>query len=91
MNLISLFSGCGGLDLGFKKAGFNIPIANEFDKTIQGTYKLNHPETYLIEDDIRNITANNIRSIKDIEYDGIIGGPPCQSWSEAGKIGRAHV
>ena len=33
MNVISLFSGCGGLDLGFEKAGFNIPIANEFDKT----------------------------------------------------------
>ena len=34
MNVISLFSGCGGLDLGFEKAGFNIPVANEFDKTI---------------------------------------------------------
>ena len=32
MNVISLFSGCGGLDLGFEKAGFNIPVANEFDK-----------------------------------------------------------
>ena len=35
MNVISLFSGCGGLDLGFEKAGFNIPVANEFDKTIE--------------------------------------------------------
>ena len=34
MNIISLFSGCGGLELGFEKAGFKIPIANEFDKTI---------------------------------------------------------
>ena len=34
MNVISLFSGCGGLDLGFERAGFNIPVANEFDKTI---------------------------------------------------------
>ena len=32
MNIISLFSGCGGLDLGFERAGFNIPVANEFDK-----------------------------------------------------------
>ena len=33
-NIVSLFSGAGGLDLGFKKAGFNIVFANEFDKTI---------------------------------------------------------
>ena len=47
MNIISLFSGCGGLDLGFEKAGFNIPVANEFDKTIWATYKANHPNTHL--------------------------------------------
>lgn len=34
MNVISLFSGCGGLDLGFEKAGFEIPVANEYDPTI---------------------------------------------------------
>ena len=34
MNIISLFSGCGGLDLGFERSGFDIPIANEYDKTI---------------------------------------------------------
>lgn len=37
MNVISLFSGCGGLDLGFERAGFKIPVANEFDKTIWET------------------------------------------------------
>ena len=45
MNLISLFSGCGGLDLGFEKAGFNIPVANEFDRTIWETFKVNHTTT----------------------------------------------
>ena len=39
MNVISLFSGCGGLDLGFERAGFNIPVVNEFDKTIWETFK----------------------------------------------------
>ena len=53
MNIISLFSGCGGLDLGFESAGFNIPVANEFDKTIWATFKANHPNTHLIEGDIR--------------------------------------
>lgn len=55
MNVISLFSGCGGLDLGFEKAGFEIPIANEFDKMIWETFKINHPHTNLIEGDIRNL------------------------------------
>ncbi len=41
MNIISLFSGCGGLDLGFERAGFDIPVANEYDKKIWETFKIN--------------------------------------------------
>lgn len=82
MNIISLFSGCGGLDLGFEKAGFNVVIANEFDKNIWETFKVNHPNTKLIEGDIRNIKEEDLPD----EVDGIIGGPPCQSWSEAGSL-----
>ena len=86
MNIISLFSGCGGLDLGFESAGFNIPVANEFDKTIWATFKANHPNTHLIEGDIRQVTKEDIEQYIDGEIDGIIGGPPCQSWSEAGSL-----
>ena len=82
LNIISLFSGCGGLDLGFEKAGFNISVANEFDKTIWSTYEFNHPETKLIKGDIRNIKESHFLD----DVDGIIGGPPCQSWSEAGSL-----
>lgn len=82
MKLISLFSGCGGLDLGFEKAGFEIPVANEFDRKIWETFKVNHPHTYLIEGDIRAIKETDFPD----EIDGIIGGPPCQSWSEAGAL-----
>lgn len=80
MNIISLFSGAGGMDLGFKKAGFNVIWANEYDKTIWETYEKNH-ETPLDKRDIRNILSSEIP-----DCDGIIGGPPCQSWSEAGAL-----
>jgi len=79
MKLLSLFAGAGGLDLGFKNAGFNIILANEFDKTIWDTYKLNHPDTTLITKDIRSLSIGDLPDV-----DGIIGGPPCQSWSIAG-------
>lgn len=82
MKVISLFSGCGGLDLGFERAGFEIPVANEFDRTIWETFQINHPNTHLIEGDIRNINESDFPD----DIDGIIGGPPCQSWSEAGSL-----
>lgn len=82
MTVISLFSGCGGLDLGFEKAGFDIAAANEYDKTIWATYLANHPNTRLIKGDIRSIKESDFPD----EIDGIIGGPPCQSWSEAGSL-----
>lgn len=80
MKIVSLFSGAGGLDLGFEKAGFDIVFANEFDKTIWATYEKNHSAP-LDKRDIRMISSNEIP-----DCDGIIGGPPCQSWSEAGAL-----
>jgi DNA (cytosine-5)-methyltransferase 1 len=81
MNIVSFFAGAGGLDLGFQKAGFNVIWANEYDKDIWETYEKNHPYTIL---DRRSIV--NIKSDEVPECDGIIGGPPCQSWSEAGSL-----
>ena len=81
MKVVSLFSGSGGLDLGFQKAGFEIIWANEFDKSIWETYEKNHPNTIL---DRRSIVE--VHSSEVPNCDGIIGGPPCQSWSEAGSL-----
>ena len=78
-NIVSLFSGAGGLDLGFNQAGFNVIWANEYDKTIWATHEFNFPNSHL---DKRNITKINAQEVPDCV--GIIGGPPCQSWSEAG-------
>ena len=79
MKLVSLFTGAGGLDLGFEKAGFNVVWANEFDKTIWETFEANFPHSKLDKRSIANVLSSEIP-----EVDGIIGGPPCQSWSEAG-------
>lgn len=79
MKVVSFFAGAGGLDLGFKKAGFNVVWANEYDREIWETYEKNHPETLLDKRSIVDIPANDVP-----DCDGIIGGPPCQSWSEAG-------
>lgn len=81
MNIVSLFSGSGGLDLGFEKSGFDIIWANEYDKSIWETYEKNHPNTEL---DRRSIVDVDSSEVPDC--DGIIGGPPCQSWSEAGSL-----
>lgn len=82
MNIISLFAGAGGLDRAFENAGFNIVWANEFDKKIWETYRLNHPNTTLETRSIKNVNVNEIPN----SIHGIIGGPPCQSWSLAGSM-----
>ena len=81
MEIASLFSGAGGLDRGFKNAGFDITWANENDKFIWSTINDNFPDTKL---DTRSILDVPSEEIPDV--DGIIGGPPCQSWSEAGAL-----
>lgn len=80
MKVISLFAGAGGLDLGFTKAGFDVILANEYDKSIWETYEKNH-KTPLLRGDICNFDDSDFP-----DCDGIIGGPPCQSWSEAGSL-----
>ncbi len=79
MKIASLFSGAGGLDRGFEEAGFHVEWANEFDKAIWETFELNFPKTKL---DKRSIVDVLSKDVPDV--DGIVGGPPCQSWSEAG-------
>lgn len=78
--IISLFAGAGGMDLGFRQAGFEVVMANEYDKNIWATYEKNH-ENPVLKGDIRQFSADDFP-----DCDGIIGGPPCQSWSEAGAL-----
>ena len=82
MKVIDLFAGVGGLSSGFRKAGYDIVLANEIDKSISESYKKNHPDTLMINDDIKNIISY-LDNISD-KVDVIIGGPPCQGFSMAG-------
>ena len=80
MTVGSLFAGIGGIDLGFKQAGFDIIWANEIDKYACKTYRLNFPETTLFEGDVHNLEESLLPKV-----DIITAGFPCQSFSVCGN------
>ena len=85
--VISLFSGAGGLDIGFEQAGFSIAVAVEMDPSCCDTLKTNRPDLPIINGNITDITGTEILSkagLKPLEAALVIGGPPCQSFSLAG-------
>lgn len=78
--ICSLFSGIGGIDIGFKQAGFDIVWANEFDKDATCTYRKNLGGDHLVECDIRHIKSEEIPDV-----DILVAGFPCQPFSIAGR------
>ena len=76
----SLFSGIGGIDLGFQQAGFDIVWANEIDKDAARTYRQNLGGEHLVETDIRKVDAKCIP-----DFDVLVAGFPCQPFSSLGK------
>ena len=86
LTALSLFSGCGGLDLGLIKAGFDIVVANDVDRHAADTYR-NNIGPDLVCGDIRDtdVIEQIIRRVGDKKIDLIAGGPPCQGFSTLGS------
>lgn len=84
MKVADLFAGVGGLSQGFIKAGCEIVFAIEYDKSIAESYKKNHAQTTVYNDDISNVDTTIIKQ-KHPQIDIVIGGPPCQGFSQKGK------
>ena len=85
--VISLFSGAGGLDIGFENAGFKVVVCVEVDPSCCDTLRTNKPDLAIINKSITNVTGEEILQTGHLEYGEaalVIGGPPCQSFSLAG-------
>ncbi len=85
--IISLFSGAGGLDIGFNRAGFKTAVAVELDPSCCDTLRTNMPDLSIINRSITEVSATEILEAGGLEVGEaalVIGGPPCQSFSLAG-------
>lgn len=86
MRSISLFSGCGGLDLGLHKAGFNTVLASDSEKLCADTWRQSMPSTPFLVDRIGALTRAEIIAAlggKIGEIDLVAGGPPCPPFSKS--------
>jgi DNA (cytosine-5)-methyltransferase 1 len=86
LNVLDLFCGAGGLSEGFRQAGFNVVMGIDHNETALKTFMKNHLGSEIIRGDIAKITKKDISNrISGKKIDVIIGGPPCQGFSMAGK------
>lgn len=85
---LSIFAGAGGCSLGFNRADFDVRLGIDIDSDAISTYQANFPETDVVEKDISDTTSDWLLDRLDLEpgeLDFLIGGPPCQGFSSAGK------
>ena len=79
----SLFSGAGGMDIGFTRAGFDVVFANELEKTFASTYEAYFGKGTIVQGDI----CDHMDDLRELGHvDVVFGGPPCQGFSVAGKM-----
>jgi DNA (cytosine-5)-methyltransferase 1 len=91
---IDLFSGCGGLTLGLKRAGFDVLASVEIDELSAETYRLNHPEVKIWNRDIRELKIETVKRklrLRVGELDLLAGCPPCQGYSSIRTLNGSRV
>lgn len=88
--VIDLFAGVGGLSLGFENCGFDVILANEYDESIAAAYSKNHPSTKMIVGDITALDLQEVFGSLSGKVDVVIGGPPCQGFSQKGQRKTIH-
>lgn len=84
MKVADLFCGCGGLSLGAKTAGFDVTVSVDVDPVLTSSYRRNFPASNLLLTDISDLSGGDLISRAGGHIDGIVGGPPCQGFSEIG-------
>ena len=83
--LVDLFCGCGGFALGAHNAGFDVAAAFDNDSTLTSSFGRNFPETRLHLRDVSKLSGERIRKLAKLPIAGVIGGPPCQGFSDIGR------
>lgn len=88
--IVDLFSGAGGLSLGFEMAGFKCGLAVDDDAQAADAHKKNFPNCETVHEDIKKIAADDCTLLrkrlgKEIRVAGVVGGPPCQGFSYIGE------
>ena len=84
--VVDLFCGAGGLSTGFEKAGFKVAMGIDYNQKATDTFLANHKKSVVLCKDMTKITSKEIlNSIGTDSIDIVIGGPPCQGFSMAGK------
>jgi DNA (cytosine-5)-methyltransferase 1 len=88
-NAIDLFAGCGGLSEGLRQAGFRTIAACEIDPVAVATYRINHPDVFVFEKDIKQVDPSEIKKIlKDEPLHLLAGCPPCQGFSSLRRLNK---
>lgn len=83
LNVLDLFSGCGGFSLGAHQAGFNVAMAVDVDPILTSSFRTNFPRTPLVLHDIAQLSGRDVLN-ETGPIDGVFGGPPCQAFSAIG-------
>ncbi len=88
MQAIDLFSGAGGMSIGASMSGVDVRYAVELDKHAAATFAFNHKNTKLLNQDIRQVTAEQFSGLDRQQQTVIFGGPPCQGFSTSNQKNR---